>query len=191
MKALIERIRKEAVYLGNGIVKIDSLINHQLDGPLTTAMGEAFANRFHKAGVTAIDRVVTAEVSGIAPGLSVAQALGVPMVFARKKRPVTMTDTLYQADAPSHTKGGVVSLFIASEYLKAGENVLLIDDFLASGNTLSAMVDIIRQAEANLVGIGCVVEKPFEGGREKLSALEVPIITLARIHVNNDHLSVD
>ena len=190
MKRLVERIEKEATHLGGGIVKIDSLINHQLDPGLTLAMGEAFKARFDAAGVGGIDRIVTAEVSGIAPGLAVACAYKVPMVFARKKKPVTMTDRLLSVEAPSHTKGGMVGLHISSEYLRAGERVLLIDDFLASGQTVEALVDLITLSGATLAGIGCVIEKGFEGGRARLSHLGLPVVTLACIHLDGETLSV-
>lgn len=190
MKELIERIESEALYLGNGIVKADGFINHQLDPVLTAGMGEAFAERFAAAGVTGITRVVTAEVSGIAPALAVSQVLGVPMVFARKKPPVTMTDELLTAEAPSHTKGGVVKLYISSRYLAAEDRVLLIDDFLATGHTVAALARLIGDCGATLCGIGCVIEKVFENGRDRLSGLSMPVVTLAKIDLVDDRMKV-
>lgn len=190
MKELIQRIEEEAVYLGEGIVKADGFINHQLDPVLTTQMGEAFARRFKEAGVTGVTRIVTAEVSGIAPALAAAQALGVPMVFARKNKPRTMTDELLSVDAPSHTKGGVVTLYVSSKYLDASDRVLLIDDFLATGNTVAAMARLIADSGAELLGIGCVIEKIYQDGRKQLASLDMPIITLAKIDIMNDALSV-
>ncbi len=190
MKELIQRIEEEAVYLGEGIVKADGFINHQLDPVLTTQMGEAFAKRFAEEGVSGVTRIVTAEVSGIAPALAVSQALGVPMVFARKKKPRTMTDELLSVDAPSHTKGGVVTLYISSKYLDASDRVLLIDDFLATGNTVAALARLIMDCGAELLGIGCVIEKVYQEGREKLAGLEMPVVTLAKIDIKDDALSV-
>jgi xanthine phosphoribosyltransferase len=190
MRALIERIQTEGTYIGNGIIKVDSFVNHQIDPSLTMAIGAEFAQRFRQAGVQTVTKVVTAEVSGIAPALSTAQALNVPMVYARKHRPITMPDGFYLSEAPSHTKGGVVQLMVSPEYLDARDQVLLIDDFLASGLTIAAIVDVVRQSGATLCGIGCVIEKVFEGGREHLSGLNVPIISLAKIDLDGDSFTV-
>lgn len=181
MESLVQRIRTEGKNLGRGILKVDGFINHQLDPALTQAWGQEFAARFAAAGVTGITKIVTAEVSGIAPGLATGLALGVPVVYARKKRPITMPDGFYYADAPSHTKGGSVRLMVSPEYLTPDDRVLLIDDFLATGLTIHALAQVIAQCGATLCGIGCVIEKSFEGGRAHLAPLGVPIVTLAVI----------
>ena len=190
MKSLIERIRAEAVHIGNGIIKVDGFINHQIDPSLTTQAGKEFARRFAEAGVTGVNKVITAEVSGIAPALTTAQALGVSLVYARKHRPITMPDGFYLAEAPSHTKGGVVQLMISPEYLNGSDRVLLIDDFLAQGYTIEALVQLIQQSGAKLCGIGCVIEKTFERGRERLADMDVPIISLAKIDLWQDSIRV-
>jgi len=190
MKALIERIRAEGVHIGQGIIKVDGFINHQIDPALTTEAGREFARRFAEAGVTGVNKVITAEVSGIAPALATAQVLGVSLVYARKHRPITMPDACYRAEAPSHTKGGVVQLMISPEYLKPSDRVLLIDDFLAQGYTIEALVQLIQQSGAKLCGIGCVIEKTFEHGRERLIGLDVPIISLAKIDLLQDAIHV-
>lgn len=181
MEALIERIRQEGKNLGNGILKVDGFINHQLYPKLTLEMGEQFAKRFADAGAGPITKIITAEVSGIAPALTTAMALDVPVVYARKKRPITMMDGVFRAEAPSHTKGGIVELIVSPEYLLPNDRVLLIDDFLATGKTIAALATLIEQCGATLCGIGCVIEKTFEGGMEHLSSLNVPIVTLAAI----------
>ena len=181
MRSLVERIRNEGRNLGQGILKVDGYINHQLDPVLTAEMGQEFARRFSAAGVETVTKIVTAEVSGIAPALTVAMAYGVPVVYARKHRPITMPEGFYSSAAPSHTKGGIVQLMISPEYLTATDRVLLIDDFLATGKTISALVEVIVQCGATLCGIGCLVEKSFESGRQRLEHLGVPIITLAII----------
>ena len=186
MQALVERIRGEGKNLGGGILKLDGFINHQLDPALTLAMGQAFADAFAAAGVTGITKVITAEVSGIAPALTTGLALGVPVVYARKSRPITMPEGFYRAQAPSHTKGGIVELIISPEYLLPEDRVLLIDDFLASGKTIAALAQLIEQCGATLCGIGCLVEKSFEGGRDQLAGLHVPIISLAIIDSMED-----
>jgi xanthine phosphoribosyltransferase len=181
VKALIERIRAEGRNLGRGILKLDGFINHQLDPALTLAMGQEFAHRFAQAGVAGITKIITAEVSGIAPALTTGVALNVPVVYARKTRPITMPAGYYRAEAPSHTKGGIVELIVSPEYLMPNDRVLLIDDFLATGKTIAALADLVHQCGATLCGIGCIVEKAFEGGRQELAHLNVPIISLAVI----------
>lgn len=181
MKVLVDRIAKEGKNLGRGILKVDGFINHQLDPQLTLAMGQEFARRFAAAGVTGITKIITAEVSGIAPALTCGIMLNVPVVYARKTRPITMATGVYSASAPSHTKGGITDLIVSPEYLLPNDRVLLIDDFLATGKTIAALVRLVRQCGATLCGIGCLVEKSFELGRSELQDVGVPIVTLAVI----------
>lgn len=186
MKALIERVLAEGTHLGNGIIKVDGFLNHQIDPALTMEMGREFARRFAQAGVHDVTKIITAEVSGIGPALATAQAFGVPMVYARKHRPITMPDGFFLASAPSHTKGDLVDLMVSPQYLTAADRVLLIDDFLATGLTIEALVKVIRKSGATLCGIGCVLEKVFEPGRERLASAGVPIISLARIDLHEE-----
>ena len=181
MKELVERIRSEGQDLGNGILKVDSFLNHQLYPGLTMAMGEAFLERLSAAGVTNVTKIVTAETSGVAPALAAAVAFDVPLVFARKKRPITMPDGFFSAEAPSHTKGGVTTLMISPEFLSEGDRVVIVDDFLASGQTNDALVRVVQQSGAAVLGIGAVIEKEFEKGRERLSVHGLPIVSLAVI----------
>lgn len=181
MKALEQRILAEGQNLGSGILKIDSLLNHQIYPDLMMAMGEEMARLF--AGV-AIDRILTAEISGIAPALMAGYVMKVPVVYARKLKPITMSGPVFLETAPSHTKGGEVNLLVSSEFLHAGENVLVIDDFLASGQTLLALARMVKSAKSNLVGVGVVVEKMFEGGRALMLSKGydgIPIHALATI----------
>jgi xanthine phosphoribosyltransferase len=191
MQALVERIRAEGRNLGRGILKVDGFINHQLDPALTMEMGREFARRFAEAEVTGITKIITAEVSGIAPALATGIILGVPVIYARKTRPITMTSGVYKAEAPSHTKGGIVELIVSPEYLEPDDRVILIDDFLASGMTIAALAELIGQCHATLCGIGCIIEKSFEGGRSLLTPLNVPIVSLAIIDsMEGDHIVV-
>jgi xanthine phosphoribosyltransferase len=186
MKALVERIRAEGQNLGNGILKIDSLLNHQLDPDLMLAMGQEMARLF--AGVP-IDRILTAEISGIAPALMTGLALKVPVVYARKLKPITMAGPVFLETAPSHTKGSEVNLLVSAEFLHAGEHVLIIDDFLATGKTLLALARMVKSAKCKLAGVGVVVEKTFEGGREAMLRAGyqgVPIHALATITYMDD-----
>ncbi|MHB8628157.1 MAG: xanthine phosphoribosyltransferase [Aggregatilineales bacterium] len=187
MDELKERIRAEGQNLGDGILKIDSLINHQLDVALIMRCGAALAARFSNKGVT---RILTAEVSGIAPAFATAVALNVPVVYARKTKPVTMYGPVFLETAPSHTKGMEVQLLVAAEFMPPGERVLIIDDFLASGRTIKSLVRIVRGAKSEVAGIGAVVEKIFEGGRAALEKYGVPIETLVTI-TNMDDGRID
>ncbi|MFN3741162.1 MAG: xanthine phosphoribosyltransferase [Anaerolineales bacterium] len=178
MELLRERIRKEGKHLGNGILKVDGFINHQVDPVLMDACGRELARRFAHVGAT---KVLTAEISGIAPALMTAFHLGLPVVYARKTRPITMPDQVFLTLAPSHTKGRMVELIVSPEYLGHGERILIIDDFLATGATILGLVRLAQAAGAQLVGIGALIEKTFEGGRAALQSLGVPIESLVVI----------
>jgi xanthine phosphoribosyltransferase len=178
MDELKARIKAEGQNLGDGILKIDSFLNHQIAPGLIIRCGEEMARRFRDAGVT---RILTAEVSGIAPSFATACALGVPMVYARKVKPVTMYGPVYLETAPSHTKGSDVQLLVAAEFMPAGSRVLVMDDFLASGQTLRSLVRIVHSAKCEVAGIACVVEKTFEGGRKALEHYNPRIESLATI----------
>ena len=142
------------------------------------ACGREFARLFATIGAT---KVLTAEISGIAPAVTTAIHLGLPVVYARKTKPVTMPDQVYLTLAPSHTKGRMVELIISPEYLANDEKVLIIDDFLASGQTILGLVRLAEAAGSKVVGIGALIEKIFEGGRAALQPLGVPIHSLACI----------
>lgn len=178
MQALKERIRRDGKNLGNGILKVDNFINHQVDSELMDACGREFARRFAGVGAT---RILTAEISGIAPALMTSLHMHLPVVYARKTKPVTMPDTVYLTVAPSHTKGRLVELIVSPEYLASGERVLIIDDFLASGATIQGLARLAQAAGSEVVGVGTLIEKSFEGGRNMLAYLNVPIESLACI----------
>ena len=178
MLELKERIVREGKNLGNGILKVDSFINHQVDPVLMDACGRELAHHFRQIGAT---KVLTAEISGIAPAVSTALHLGVPIVYARKIKPITMPDQVFLTLTPSHTKGRTVELMISPEFLAGGERVLIIDDFLASGATILGLARLAQTAGAKIIGVGALIEKTFEGGREMLAFLGVPIISLVKI----------
>src|SRR5512134_2512248 len=178
VKELKERILRDGKNLGGGILKVDSFVNHQVDPLLMDACGREFARRF--AGVQAT-KILTAEISGIAPAVTTAVHMGLPVVYARKNKPITMPDQVYLTLAPSHTKGRMVELIISPEYLANGEKVLIIDDFLASGQTILGLARLAEAAGSKIVGVGTLIEKIFEGGRAALQPLGVPIESLACI----------
>lgn len=179
MDALKQRILEEGKNLGRGILKIDTFLNHQLDVALLEAVGIELAARF---AATQPSRILTAEVSGIIPAVMTARALGnIPVVYARKHKPITMMEPVYLETAPSHTKGGEVLLMVSPEFLQAEDRVLIVDDFLASGKTINALAHIVQNSGATLVGIATVVEKSFEGGRKALEHWDVPMESAAVI----------
>ncbi len=183
MQLLKERILKEGKNLGGGILKVDSFINHQVDPVLMEICGREFARLFAGVGAT---RVLTAEISGIAPAVMTAMHLNLPVVYARKSKPITMPETVYLTTAPSHTKGRMIELIVSPDFLGDGERVLIIDDFLASGETILGLVRLTRAAGASVVGIGALIEKIFEGGRRTLQPLNVPIESLVCITSMDD-----
>lgn len=186
MQALKARILAEGQNLGNGILKIDSILNHQIDPQLMLGMGEELARRFE--GIK-IDRILTAEISGIAPALMTGLALGVPVVYARKMKPITMSGPVFLENAPSHTKGVEVGLLVAAEFLPANQNVLIVDDFLASGKTLAALARMVKSAKSSVAGVGIVVEKSFEDGRNYMQRVgfgNLPIESLVVISSMDD-----
>jgi xanthine phosphoribosyltransferase len=178
MKALEDRILAEGSNLGDGILKVDSFVNHQVDPSLMMACGREFARLFADCGAK---RILTCEISGIAPALMAGLTMNLPVVYARKTKPITMPDTVFLTTAPSHTKKREVQIMASPEYLPGGEKVLIIDDFLATGQTIMALARIVKAAGAEVVGVGALIEKTFEGGRGLLADLNVPVHALACI----------
>jgi xanthine phosphoribosyltransferase len=183
MDLLKERILKDGSNLGNGVLKVDGFINHQVDPALMDACAKEFAVRFKNAGA---NKVLTAEISGIAPALLTALHLGLPIVYARKTKPVTMPDQVFLTLAPSHTKGRTIELIISPEFLGEGDRVIIVDDFLASGQTILGLVRLAQAAGAKVIGIGALIEKTFDHGRQLLEGIGVPVQTLAVITDMND-----
>lgn len=180
MKALKEKIRLEGSVIGTEIVKVDSFLNHQIDVEFLEEVGLEFSKRF--AGLH-IDRILTVEASGIAIACLAAPYFGYPpVVFAKKAAPSTMNAGFYEAEAKSFTKGTVSVLKLAKDYVKEGENVLILDDFLASGQASLALADIVEQAGAKVAGVGAVIEKGYQGGSELLRNKGYRVESLAVIN---------
>ncbi|AHI11235.1 Xanthine phosphoribosyltransferase [Lactobacillus helveticus H9] len=163
LKLLEDRIKKDGEVLDGDVLKINSFLNHQVDPQLMMQCGEEFKRLFADQK---IDKVLTCEASGIAPGVMTAYVLGVPMVFARKKKPSTLNDAVYWADVFSYTKKVNNKICVEEKLLHKGENLLIIDDFVAQGEAVKGMVNIAKQAECNIVGVGAVVAKTFQGGSD-------------------------
>ncbi|WP_394268475.1 xanthine phosphoribosyltransferase [Anaerococcus nagyae] len=178
MKELEQKILDEGIVLGEDILKVDSFLNQQIDVELISKMGEEFAEHFKAQN---IDKVFTVESSGIAPALATAKNLGVKCVFGRKKQSLTTSEDVYHSSVFSFTKQVMNELIVNKEFIKEGENVLMIDDFLANGQAAKGMIAIIRQAGANPVGCGIVIEKSFSNGRSIVEDMGVEVYSLARI----------
>jgi len=178
MKELEERILKDGIVIGPTILKVDSFLNQQIDSKLIHKMGIEFANHFRDKN---IDKVLTVESSGIAPALATALELEVDCVFARKKQSLTTGDYFYHSSVYSFTKQVTNELIVSKDFLKEGENILMIDDFLANGQAAKGMIAIVRQAGANPAGLGIVIEKSFSEGRQLIEDMDIDIYSLARI----------
>ena len=178
MKKLEERILHDGNVLGENILKVDSFLTHQVDFSLMKEIGRVFADRFRESGIT---KVVTIEASGIAPAVYTAEALGVPMIFAKKAKNITMTEGILTAEVYSFTKQVTSTVSIAGKFLSPSDKVLVIDDFLANGQAAKGLVEIIRQAGASVEAIGIVIEKSFQSGRKLLEDDGQRVVSLARI----------
>ncbi|RRR53542.1 xanthine phosphoribosyltransferase [Streptococcus suis] len=178
MQALEERILKDGQVLGESILKVDSFLTHQVDFRLMKEMGQVLADAYRSKDIT---KVVTIEASGIAPAVYVAESLDVPMIFAKKHKNITMTEGILTAEVYSFTKQVTSTVSIASKFLSPEDKVLIVDDFLANGQAAKGLIDIIQQAGATVVGVGIVIEKSFQDGRQLLIDAGVPVTSLARI----------
>ncbi|ADG40145.1 MULTISPECIES: xanthine phosphoribosyltransferase [Leuconostoc] len=178
MKLLEERIRRDGRVLGTDILKVDTFLNHQIDPELMLAIGDEFAQLFADKQ---IDKILTVESSGIAPAVFAGLALHVPVVFARKNKSLTLPNGVWSADVYSFTKQVTNHMMIDQRFLKADEQVLLIDDFLANGQAVEGLLTIAQQAHAHVVAVGIVIEKSFQKGRQILNERGLQVESLARI----------
>jgi len=165
MKSLINRILQDGHCLDGGILKVDRFVNHQMDPYLMKQVAVEFMNRFAQARPT---KILTVEASGIAPAVMLGYMMELPVVFAKKKQPSTMGG-FYATTVRSFTKQNDYTLIISREYLSAEDRVLFVDDFLAFGNAGMGIVDLCRQAGAEIIGMGFIIEKEFQGGRKVLT----------------------
>lgn len=178
MQLLIDRIRAEGKVLPGDIIKVDGFLNHRVDTALLGALADEFAKYFPMDKIT---MVLTAEASGIALATICAQRYGVPLLFAKKAKSDNIEGGLYQSDVFSYTYKKKVTYIISQEWLHENDHVLIIDDFMAKGNAMQGLVDLVNAAGATLEGIGIAVEKGFQGGGDRFRALGVPYKALAVI----------
>lgn len=165
MELLEEIILKEGIVLSESVLKVDSFLNHQVDPKLMLEIGKEFANRFKDAGIT---KILTIESSGIAPSVMTGLQLNIPVIFARKRKSLTLVDDLLTSSVHSFTKGETNEISISQKYINEKDNVLIIDDFLANGQAAYGLIELVKKANANLAGIGIVIEKYFQEGGKNL-----------------------
>ncbi|MCM3567744.1 xanthine phosphoribosyltransferase [Neobacillus mesonae] len=178
MKLLVERIKQDGQALSEHVLKVDAFLNHQIDPELMQEIGKEFAARFADEGIT---KIVTIESSGIAPAVMAGLYLHVPVVFARKRKSLTLSEGLLTASVHSFTKNETNEISISKKYVAQDDRVLIIDDFLANGQAALGLIDIVEQSGANLAGIGIVIEKSFQDGAAKLKELGIRVESLAQI----------
>lgn len=177
MKILKERILRDGRCFPGGILKVDNFINHQMDPILMKSIGVEFVRRFAS---TPINKIVTVEASGIAPAIMVGYLLELPVVFAKKKKPSTMENMLVTS-VYSFTKQRSYEVCVSKDFLGPGDRVLFVDDFLANGNAAKGILDLVRQAGAELVGMGFIIEKAFQHGGDDLRGQGIHVESLAII----------
>ena len=178
MYALEQKILSEGIVLSDEVLKVDAFLNHQIDPVMMQLIGKEFAARFKDAGIT---KIITIEASGIAPAIMAGLELGVPVIFARKYQSLTLKDDLYRSKVFSFTKQTESTIAISNKHISSADKALVIDDFLANGQAALGLIDLIHQAKAEVVGVGIVIEKSFQPGRDLLLEKGYRVESLARV----------
>jgi xanthine phosphoribosyltransferase len=178
MRLLEEKIKSDGQVISESVLKVDSFLNHQIDPKLMLEIGKEFAKVFAGEGIT---KIVTIESSGIAPAVMAGLYMDVPVVFARKRKSLTLVDNLLTASVYSFTKSETNEISISKKYVNESDRILIIDDFLANGEAALGLVEVTQQSGAQVVGIGIVIEKSFQQGAQKLKDLGLRVESLARI----------
>lgn len=188
MKELEEKILKNGIVIDNDILKVDSFLNHKIDVSLLKSFAREVKKFFNNVKV---DKILTIEASGIAVAFAVSEAFDdIEFVFAKKSKSKIVDDDIYKAKIKSFTKNTMTDILVEKQYLTKGENILIIDDFLATGSAGLGLIDICREAGANPVGYATVIEKLFQGGRELIEKEGVPVFAGASIKAFKDNKPV-
>lgn len=178
MKLLKDKVITEGIVLSDQVLKVDSFLNHQMDPVLMKEVGAEFTRRFANERIT---KVLTIESSGIAPAIMTALELGVPMIFARKHKSLTLRDNILVEKVYSFTKKESNEITVSKKFLNSDDRVLIIDDFLANGEAAFGLARIVEQVGASVVGIGIVIEKSFQPGAGLLKEAGHRVESLVRI----------
>lgn len=184
MKALEQRICKEGRILPGHIIKVDGFLNHQVDTLFLAQLADEFGRHFDVRRAT---KILTAEASGIALATICSYKFGIPMVFAKKAKSDNIEGGLYQSDIFSYTYKKKVTLICAKDWIRPDDKVLIVDDFMANGEAMRGLLDIVEQSGAELIGIGCAIEKGFQHGGDKLREAGYPLKSLAIIDQANEN----
>ena len=178
MEALEQRIREEGRILPGHIIKVDGFLNHQVDTKFLGELADEFAKQFDISRAT---KILTAEASGIALAAICSYKYGIPMVFAKKAKSDNIEGGLYMSEIFSYTYKKKVTLICAKDWITADDKVFIVDDFMANGEAMRGLLDIVKQSGAELIGVGCAIEKGFQHGGDKIRAEGVPMKSLAII----------
>ena len=178
MKLLEDKILAEGLALSETVLKVDSFINHQVDPELMRSIGLDFADHYKDADIT---KVMTIESSGIAPAVFTALALDVPMIILKKQTSKILGGDVFQTNITSFTKGTSYELTLSKDYINKGDNVLIIDDFLANGEAAMGAIRLALSAKAHIAGVGILIEKSFQKGRQRIIDAGYPVYSQARV----------
>lgn len=178
MKLLEERICRDGKIGAGNVLKVDGFLNHQMDVPFLCELGKEFHRLYKDAGIT---KILTIEASGIGIAALTAQYFGVPVLFAKKTPTNNISGDIYTAEVYSYTHERNYTIYVSKDFLLPGDRVLIIDDFLAKGSALFALLDLIKSAGAEVVGAGIAIEKAYQDGGTKVRAAGLRVESLARI----------
>ena len=178
MNFLKQMILEKGQVINEDILKVDSFLNHQVDSKLMNEIGLEFYNYFKDKGVT---KIFTIESSGIAPAIMTSYKFEVPMVILKKQTSSILNDDFYQTEVKSFTKNTMYNLTLSKKYISPDDNVLIIDDFLANGEAAKGAIKLVEDAGAKVAGMGIVIEKSFQPGRNFLDESGYDVYSLARI----------
>lgn len=178
MLALEEKILQEGQVLDNGVLRVGSFLNQQIDVELTDKMAQEVCNIYKDEP---INKILTVEASGIPFAYAVAQKLGVPMVFAKKRQAINLGDSFYKSPVYSYTYKKTYDIAVSKEYISEGDKILIVDDFLAYGKALMGLIDLVNQSDATLIGAAIAIERTSENGGNMIRSKGVRIESLAKI----------
>ena len=183
MTILEEKILKEGKILDGDILKVDGFLNHRVDVAFSVRLGEEIYKHFKNCE---INKILTVEASGIGLACLTAQFFNCPVLIAKKHKSLNISNDIYYSKVYSFTHKKENLIMVSKEYLDSNDKVLIVDDFLANGNACVGLVDIIKQAGAQVKGISCAVEKTYQGGYQKLVDMGIDVYSLARIKEMKD-----
>lgn len=183
MKLLKDKMTSDGNVREGNVIKVDSFLNHQIDIDLLNAIGQEFKDRFKDKKV---DKILTIEASGIAIAVIAAQYFNVPVVFAKKTESKNLDSDTYESEVYSYTKDKTYTIRVSKKYLSQGENILIVDDFLAKGKAAAGLIDILEKAQCNVSGIGIVIEKGFQHGGDEIRKKGIKLESLAIVESIED-----